>query len=1309
MTPDPQTAARSRGARETVVGVFLLAFAAFGGFAILQTGGAPSPSAAGPGAAASRGTPTPGQGISCETDARCVVASYLTADAPLSDTETRAIWDQRCCQFQYLIALVPDPVDAHVGWLFDPFVEAIQRAAEFGGYALDRFELPWGPEASAKAECASGSKGTAEGSQAPESHCQTLLVHEREPGVLVFRRATGTAARTGTCPVPKREWCSDPARVDGTQGAGAELLVVFLVGETPTGGIQKHAFAAALDRIAECADNSIAILGPSFSGSTESLAAAIGEWWLRNPSWQKRNMEWRQIQQYFTARDAEACALPQCVSAVDWCCAVLDAAKHELTPFRVISGSATSVPSDELEGVGATEDGAAVVAFSATVLPDRAVFRRFIGCYLRDRLGVKSDQIALLIEANTGYGQALGALGALSPTPAATPTAQVPVTPTPQSETAPTGAGVSCPTPTPPAVTCDESTVDGEILRLTFPMHLAGARSAWEKLKGVPPTPAVPSAAQPRLQLALEETREPPDLLPQMYPGMTGPSVELVLANILATIARKQIAYVGVLASDTRDKVFLVQQIHKYCPDVRVFTFESDLFYAHPDFQATMQGMLVASTYPLFTRTQPWTGKTWDKRLQFPNSAAQGIYNAMLALLGGDTAYLMIDYGPPVIDYGQQGGSISGKRVPSVWVSAVGNGGLWPLTQFPTDADNPYVFAQWLSWKPEDKSQSETGSVRSAKVVWLVLSLFCLFQVLRYAIAHALAYAGHAAPWPWAWWRRSVFFPHTRHRREQCAYTLLCFGTLSVLYVFQASFFYVRPEAIGGAGRVLIAGTTFLLLAVLLHATTMLVIPARQGRLGVPLCAAAAALVSGLTIVVLGTRAPAEWQTIYAFFRNLPAPAPEQLMLDYERVLNLESNLSPLLPATFVAGIWYLWGRCQLGRLWLIENASVPNPLSEAGGLPGAGFRQTQEQITDTLRRPVPRFPVWLVALLWLLPCVSLGLSFLPTFEGAVFDGVFEIAFFVGSFGIVLASAHVYSLWVQVRWLLDRLAVHPIAAAFDALPERLPRRMRDSLYAYLPSVGDQELVISRWASLAHKFTTATQEGLKEKLGPTTVDELAAGLGMNLRTAQVALMKALEGGRRTATPEHSQAIQGYLKGVSSMLAKALGQTWGSGGVPRPHSAKGEDAKNLKESSESDPLIAWLVAAEDFVAIQVVTYFGQVFRHVRNWLAFVTVGLLLLLLTVPSYPFQPQRLLNMFAWALVLLVVCGGLLVSVQMNRSEVLSRITGSTPNQLNFDRTLIRDVMVYGGVPLLSLIATQFPGIGQTLFFWIEPALRAVK
>ena len=65
------------------------------------------------------------------------------------------------------------------------------------------------------------------------------------------------------------------------------------------------------------------------------------------------------------------------------------------------------------------------------------------------------------------------------------------------------------------------------------------------------------------------------------------------------TISREQCRYVGVIASDTRDKLFLIRLIREYCPDVHVFVTDGDLLLTHPDYRYHMRGVIVGSTYPL--------------------------------------------------------------------------------------------------------------------------------------------------------------------------------------------------------------------------------------------------------------------------------------------------------------------------------------------------------------------------------------------------------------------------------------------------------------------------------------------------------------------------------------------------------------------------------------------------------------------------------------------------------------------------------------------------------------------------------------
>ena len=77
-----------------------------------------------------------------------------------------------------------------------------------------------------------------------------------------------------------------------------------------------------------------------------------------------------------------------------------------------------------------------------------------------------------------------------------------------------------------------------------------------------------------------------------------------VLANILSTISREQCRYVGVVASDTRDKLFLIRLIREHCPDVRVFVTDGDLLLTHPEYRYHMRGVIIGSTYPLSRGTR---------------------------------------------------------------------------------------------------------------------------------------------------------------------------------------------------------------------------------------------------------------------------------------------------------------------------------------------------------------------------------------------------------------------------------------------------------------------------------------------------------------------------------------------------------------------------------------------------------------------------------------------------------------------------------------------------------------------------------
>jgi len=227
--------------------------------------------------------------------------------------------------YEFVIATVADPVDTRLGYLFDQSVDAICAAMQASGeFRFDRFWLPW-PERHRGG-------GTASAANSAPLEARKF---ERLPGVLLFRRATqgkSTFAQGHNKP---------------------HLMVVFLVGETPTGGIHQRAFTHSLNLLGQCRAvagirKKVRLLGPAFSGSTDSLAIAI--------------------------RNARS------------------------TEFEIISGSATGADRKQLENC--RPNGG--VTFCSTMLNDRYVVDRLL-TYLKEELKCDGN-IALLTESNTAYG-----------------------------------------------------------------------------------------------------------------------------------------------------------------------------------------------------------------------------------------------------------------------------------------------------------------------------------------------------------------------------------------------------------------------------------------------------------------------------------------------------------------------------------------------------------------------------------------------------------------------------------------------------------------------------------------------------------------------------------------------------------------------------------------------------------------------------------------------------------------------------------------------------------------------------------------
>jgi len=170
-------------------------------------------------------------------------------------------------RIQYVIAILPDPVHTHLGLFFDRGVDAIMQAAQKKGYVFDRAILPWDR----------WTRGDISDPDTRRAQMAEEAAREAYPGLLIFRPQpllATLATEDHSASADSNAWADGP-------------LFVLVVGETPTGGLHKEQFRNARRIIREIgkspgdsqtsAKNPMLVLGPTFSGSLDSLHQELAE------------------------------------------------------------------------------------------------------------------------------------------------------------------------------------------------------------------------------------------------------------------------------------------------------------------------------------------------------------------------------------------------------------------------------------------------------------------------------------------------------------------------------------------------------------------------------------------------------------------------------------------------------------------------------------------------------------------------------------------------------------------------------------------------------------------------------------------------------------------------------------------------------------------------------------------------------------------------------------------------------------------------------------------------------------------------
>lgn len=1186
----------------------------------------------------------------------------------------------------FLVMTVPDPFDSRLPYLFDRNLSAIQRAAEADEFLLDRFDLPWIEELrkkeTAKKEDTLKSEADSEDAYKPHPF-------EKRPGFILFH---------------------DPNPWPTPNGPRARVLLVFLVGETPTTGIHKNALNSALDQIdwlcgysaapgtvppsdfdwsqrrppgipapLDTACGSIKILGPSFSGSAESLDFTLHSWLQSHKQ------------------------------------------SHAVN-FRIVSGSATAIPFNAARDATCASsfqfaDGKPFRDFGATVVQDQIALSAMAD-YLRSHVAAKEFRMAILTEGNTAYGSSL----------------RVP----PHSSRRPElRSGTLAP--------CSPLQVRAGFIDLPFPLHISRLRSESEKSRRERQQSSQQQTPTPDSSLTLplpteDDSGDAKDSIPPVS-QLDISSSELMLSNILSTISHEQINYVGITATDVRDVIFLAREIREHAPAVVIFTLNADLLYAHPEANPNTRGMLVVTPYPLFSLNQRWMSPQPDKadRIQFPDQASEGIYNAMLHLLGKDE--LLFEYGSPFGTWN------SGEdEVPPLWIVTVGRDGFWPVAirSFETEDEARYTLPL-KSTSPDPNTRTNRGIVPQLTFVVLIFwSVLCLLPALIFLAHDAERWLGWSSAKRFTKWLRigpfgGKFFV-SRGTNVKAYYLIGGTSTLSV-YLIAIAAYSVSAIQVRDWGRWLFAAVMFLIFSIGMVACFSLAFDIlKQTR---------NPSINGVE------RNPSDrWRSL---MRSIPVFASSVLcwalagclvtrwiwlrfwghgdgIITGFRALHLRSGVSPLPPLFFMSVAVVFWAFCSVRRLQLNEeipyippcptrDSSPDLPIQDQSSLyfysnefSFRGLRTLEEKVRELLGCPWLEFPggsrmavslSLAMTLLWGSYLFFYRLVY--AFEVRSFYLFLGISFLVVSAAVLINVLRLLFLWRALCALLkrlDRLTMRDAFSRFHRAHRTMPRMSLATAPTPLTALGFS-------VAQARKLINSVQ-----KTPHTQNEEIARFLEKGAEIVQNAeryYAKALEADASGSYPlslTEQREAQRSLNSFTRTVERVLELSWNSSvsgakesatGIPevlrRWFASKPKSSENI-ESQRT----AVTDQAEEFLVSRTVHFLAHVFPQLTNLATYTLLSLFLMVLAVSSYPLQPKSSFSYFNWFLILTFIGVAFHIFIQMNRDVVLSGLNGTKPGEIHWDSEFVGRIVFLIIIPILGLLGVQFPETLGQLVRWFAPA-----
>jgi hypothetical protein len=1181
------------------------------------------------------------------------------------ETDARKHWgvpQKARTKLKFVIATVADPAHTHLSLHFDRQMDAIQEAVQTDGYLFSRAYMPW--------DTKEHKEDTNVSVRLLQSDYQSAK--EGLPGLMIFH---GTPEKNKT-------------DIDHD-------LFVWVVGETPTGGINRAQFHMAVKAIQDiCAgepkckpspsSGSLFIAGPTFSGSLYSLTGIL-----------------------------------------------TDEVKGAFSSVLVHSGSASSYATiDWFTRFGAEMEEKEKLRIGFRTFQESSDYSVAHLLALVDKHDdYNAGEIAVLSEDETAYGNAQPQRENRKPDELA-------------------DDALPCRQADPHQCARERS---ADIVHLYFPRDIAQLRSAYQRdLQEQNSAGTGKSQPHSTLQLNLEDTGNDDDSAPIYSRSQTPLSQEAVMMGIVTNLRKHRTSFVVLEATNPLDALFLTRYLRAAYSEGRIVVIDSDLLLPREVNDSSLHGVMAISSYSLIPgvgdeTARPTEAGTPEDHIDrvFPSNLSAGLFNAMLALLTiqdtgeppehpcrsrGIPSPAAGQASPPVpcadlprapyAEYGwpSLGGEPEAARcalAPPLWLTVLSRDGFWPvalLDAYHNEMDPP---------GPPSELHAIQGAAcliplnKHAPEPWRLLCCFIIGLVLTYV--SLLWWSSIDSPSRVGTNLASIDVPW--RNRVLLAMDLVVFSTL--LSVFWPWVHW----------REKFNDTLFGLFLLALLAGVFFVFPADLQSRGAPKLALAFRVAAvALTAIAFG-----------CFFIGTDSVVNFRLY----RYVHVASGVSPLIPFLLLsaASLWWCWYTLSGLMPWDRHGIEVLPTFADLLAVKGDSAEKTPSRarlfaltleknaaLLQGLRPTGTPARVLLPAIITIaLSVVVIGVHHpVRSLEGWEYETFYGSCVLIAAFVMLCELFRLSVIWLELRRLLmafDRLPLRRAlqqvkgpttgavwrlgASAFEDFPPIVSREFEALVHLRNSSPHDSELnqALADTDKLRKQLGSLAQPSQQKTAGIKSGTE--TGSEKSWTRSAYAAARSLFSTNRVESSKRGTAmfycLQLQLASTCAETLKYLVGVWDK--EETPIVPDHEDCEQNK-SAGSD-IAASTRFAEDFVCLFYFNFIASVFMRMRTLVMAVAGIYVLILLSFSCYPFEPKAAFHTLTILLFLLIF--GLVgyVFAQMHRDATLSRLTNTTPGELGLDFWI--RLVSFAAVPLFSLLTAQFPGISGLLFSWMEPALQALK